>query len=324
MNQRVAIGVDFGGTNIKVALVDRDGKILGKRATPSDPQRGSDTVIGEMAALASTLLTESGLTSGDVVGAGLGSPGPLDLKAGTIIRSTNLPGWQNVAIRRELSDRLGLRVYLANDANAAALGEFWAGAGRSGGDLVMLTLGTGVGGGVVHRGRLVEGHFDNAAELGHMIVVVDGLPCGCGQRGCLEQYASAAAVARRVQAAIGDGEQSVLASQVTAGEPITSQHVAEAAKSGDALSLRIWEDACVHLAIACVNIQHVLNPKYIVLGGGMAQAGAFLLDRVVKHFKDRTWSLCDDAPEIVQAQLGYDAGVIGAAALAWTNQDVHR
>ena len=324
MNQRVAIGVDFGGTNIKVALVDRDGKILGKRVAPSDPQRGSDTVIGEMAALASTLLTESGLTSGDVVGAGLGSPGPLDLKAGTIIRSTNLPGWQNVAIRRELSDRLGLRVYLANDANAAALGEFWAGAGRSGGDLVMLTLGTGVGGGVVHRGRLVEGHFDNAAELGHMIVVVDGLPCGCGQHGCLEQYASAAAVARRVQAAIGDGEESVLASQVTAGEPITSQHVAEAAKSGDALSLRIWEDACVHLAIACVNIQHVLNPKYIVLGGGMAQAGAILLNRVVKHFKDRTWSLCDDAPEIVQAQLGYDAGVIGAAALAWTNQDVHR
>jgi glucokinase len=202
-------------------------------------------------------------------------------------------------------------VTLENDANAAAYGEYWAGAGKDGGDLVMLTLGTGLGGGAIIDGRILHGHFDNAAEIGHMIVVAGGLECPCGQRGCVEQYASASAVARRVNAALDLGELSTLS------PPFTSEKVVEHAQEGDSLCLRIWDDACFYLSLACVNIQHLYNPARIVIGGGMADAGSFLLDRLHERVREQTWDLCDDSPEIMPATLGYDAGVIGAAGLAF-------
>ena len=313
---KVAIGIDLGGTNLKAAVVDDKGRILSQHAEETagcDP----DTTISKTVRLVERLLSALSLDRDELVGVGVGAPGPLSHRTGTIIRAANLPGWVDVPIRDRLRDELDGAVALDNDGNAAAYGEYWVGAGRSGGDLVMLTLGTGVGAGVILDGRVLRGHFENAAELGHTIVDRDGLPCSCGQRGCLEQYASAAAVARRVVAAIQEGQPCELADSVRKGETIDAQRVVEGARNGDPLCVRVFDDACCYLAIACVNIQHAFNPARIVLGGGMSLAGADLLDRVKDHARGQTWSLHEDLPTINLAELGYDAGVIGAAGLAW-------
>ena len=316
MEDSITIGIDLGATNIKVAVVDRAAAVLAKRVAPLATDKTPDAVVDQMAELVAGVVAEAGVARERIAGVGLGSPGPLDLRNGTVIRPANLPGWSDVPIRTILAERIGLPVTLDNDVNMAALGEHWAGAGRDGGDLVMLALGTGVGGGVVIDGKVLHGHFDNAGELGHTIVVPDGLPCACGQRGCIEQYAAASTVARRVADAIRAGESSSLSATIEAGDAIDSEQVARAAKAGDALCKRIWDEACNYLAILCVGMQHAFNPATIVLGGGMGQAGGFLLDNVSERFLAQTWVLCDDKPRIVLAELGYDAGVIGAAKSA--------
>ena len=315
MKGRVAIAIDLGGTTLSVALVEQDGRIRASRSTPSDAARGPQPVIEDMVRLADELLTSTDLDRSAVVGVGVGAPGPLDLAAGRIIRAANLPGWIDVPLRTLLADKLEMNVVLDNDGNTAAFGEHWAGAGRGCRDMVMLTLGTGVGAGVVLDGRLLHGHFDNAAELGHTIVTIDGLPCACGQRGCLEQYASAGGVARRAMDAIDHGQSSVLTRDDSV--PITAQRVADAARAGDDLCLCIWDEACRALAIACINIQHAYNPERVVLGGGMSDAGDFLLDGVQHHLAAQRWSLHDDVPSLRLAELGHDAGVVGAGGLAW-------
>ncbi len=317
MTQPIAIGIDFGGTNFKVALVAEDGRVLVKSSAPTDTTATPESVIAQVANLAESLLDDGHIARENVVGAGLGSPGPLDFDRGMVIHSVNLPTWENVPVRDLLAKRLNLPVALDNDANAAAFGEYWAGAGKGGGDFVMLTLGTGLGAGVVLGGKILHGHYDNAGELGHMIVVPGGLPCGCGQRGCVEQYAAAATVARRVHRAIEEGEDSLLSPMVKEGVSIDAKTVVEAMGKGDAVCKRIWDEACTYLAIACVNIQHAFNPESIVLGGGMAEAGDVVLDPVRSHFARNTWRLESDRPHIRLAALGYDAGVIGAAGLAW-------
>lgn len=320
MNESVAIGIDLGGTNLKAAVVDAARRILARRTlliVDHDP----DSVVAEMVGLVDQLLSRAGVERSALVGVGVGAPGPLSRKTGRIIQSPNLPGWVDYALRDVLQERLAARVVLDNDGNVAAFGEYWAGFADACQDLVMLTLGTGVGGGVVIGGRILHGYFDSAAELGHMIVVLDGLPCPCGQRGCLEQYASAGGVARRVTAAIQAGESGALADEVHGGRPITAEQVAAGARDGDSLCLRIWDEACRYLAVACINIQHTYNPACVLLGGGMSRAGAFLLDRVTEFVTEQRWSLHDDVPAIKQANLGYDAGVVGAAGLVWSTED---
>jgi len=184
-----------------------------------------------------------------------------------------------------------------------------------GDDLVMLTLGTGVGAGIVMGGRILHGHFENAGEIGHMIVVRNGEPCACGQRGCLERYASAENVVRRVVSAIAAGESCALKYEIDAGHAITASRVAECARDGDALCTRLWNEACTYLAQACVNIQHIVNPARIVLGGGMTAAGDLLIDGVTEAFSTMTWKMHNDCPTIELSRLGSNAGVIGAAAL---------
>ncbi len=327
MKATVAIGIDLGGTNLKGAAVDRTGRILTKDTKPI-AGLGPDAVIADMVSLVEQLLSEASVDRSELVGVGVGAPGPLSLRTGRIIRAANLPGWIDVPIRDRLYEQLQTPIVLDNDGNAAAFGEFWVGAGQSTGrepgdtgrgtaDLVMLTLGTGVGAGVVLTGRVLHGHFENAAELGHMIVAVNGLACSCGQRGCLEQYASAGAVARRVVAALENGESRALSEVVGGGDAVDAERVAQCAKAGDPLCLRVWDEACLYLAVACINIQHAYNPGLVVLGGGMSKAGPLLLDRVTDHVTKQRWRLHDDIPTIALAKLGYDAGAIGAAGLAW-------
>ena len=323
MTASSAIGIDLGGTNIKAAIVDQNGQVLIVRSRPTPGDRSVDSVINDIVQLVTALVDQCSIDQSDVRGAGIGTPGPIDVTEGRIVRSVNFPAFQNVPLRDILQEKLNVPVFLDNDGNVAAYGEYWAGTGMNKDEadpidsLVMLTLGTGVGAGVIINGRIFHGHFDNAGELGHMIVVRNGLPCPCGQRGCLEQYASAAAVAQRVMTAIQEGESCILEKSVVAGESIDAKQVSGAARDGDPLCLRMWEDACQYLAIACINIQHTYNPARIVLGGGMSEAGSFLLDRVIQHIQQQRWSMHDDLPEITLAKLGNDAGIIGAAGLVW-------
>ncbi len=313
---RCTIGIDLGGTNIKAGIVDRAGVLLGRTSIPTEARQGFEHVFGRLVGLIETLPGELGVQRRDIAAVGIGTPGPMSHKEGIIYGAPNLPGWVNIPLRDRLSTAVGLPVTLDNDANAAAFGEFTAGAGRDVSDMVMLTLGTGIGGGIVVAGRLLRGFFDNAAEIGHTIMVPDGRPCPCGQRGCFERYASANAVAERLVEAIGAGERSSLGPRVQAGGRITSRDVCTAAQAGDELARRIWDETCRYLAIGCVNVQHMVNPELIVLGGGLIGAGAALLEPVRHHFGQLVWNVSRDAPHIEFATLGDDAGVIGAAALA--------
>jgi glucokinase len=324
MSAELAVGVDLGGTTVRVALVDPEGQLKYDRAYASQVDRGPYPVIDDMAAWIQEAIDAIGVSRDELVGVGIGSPGPLSARQGIVYKAANLPGWVDVPLRQAMQERTGLPVVIDNDGNLAAYGEYWAGAGRGSDDMVMLTLGTGVGAGVVIEGEIFHGHFENAAELGHMIVVPNGRLCTCGQRGCLEQYASAGNVGKRLEEAVRDGETSILAGPVEKGEDIGSKEVVIAAREGDELAARIWDEACFFLAVACVNIQHAFNPERIVMAGGMSKAGAFLTDLVRNHFELLTWQLCDDVPDIRIAILGDDAGVIGAAGWAWKAERQHR
>lgn len=316
MTERLAIGVDLGGTNIRSALVDAHGTVHHRIERPTNAEQGPDAILGAVAQQVADTMAGADVDRARIEGIGLGAPGPLSQRNGIIYKSVNLPGWIDVPIRDQLARRTGLTTILENDANAAAFGEYWAGpGGRSSGDLVMFTLGTGVGGGIIINGRPLHGRFENAAELGHTLVVPDGRPCECGQRGCLEQYASATAVVRRVQEALESGQDSVLVHNAAPINELTCEQVVQAVRDADPLATQIWDDACRFLATACVIVQHTLNPARVVFGGGMSQAGSLLIDRITTHFNDMRWHLMDDFPKISLAELGGDAGVIGAATL---------
>lgn len=310
------IGIDLGGTYIKGGVCDADCQPVCKDSVATETDGGPAHVIDRMAELVRSVISQAGLSDADIAGVGVGAPGPMSAAKGIIYSAPNLPGFENLPLSRELHERTGLPVVLENDANAAAFGEFTIGAGRDVNTIVMLTLGTGVGGGIVLDGTVWRGPFENAGEIGHTIVALDGRPCPCGQRGCLERYSSANAIGERAVEALQDGAASSLREAWERGERITSREVREAMLAGDELASRIWDEACRYLAAACVNLQHTLCPERVVLAGGLINAGAHLLDPVRTHFDAMSWKIANDRPEIVFATLGTDAGMIGAAALA--------
>ena len=316
MPGKYTIGIDLGGTNIKAGVLDAGGELIYRCSIPTEAEHGFEHVFARLVQLVEDLVRDAGVTREEITGIGYGTPGPMSHKEGIIYASPNLPGWRDIPMRSRLSAATGFKVTLENDANVAAYGEFVAGAGRGTTDMVMLTLGTGIGGGIVMDGKLQRGSFDNAGEIGHAIAVPNGRPCPCGQRGCLERYGSANAVAERFVEALEAGETSPLKARVDAGEKITSQDIAAAARDDDPLAARIWDETCLHLALACINIQHVLNPQCVVLGGGLIGAGDQLLEPIREHFRKQVWDSARDFPRIELATLGDDAGIIGAAALA--------
>lgn len=315
MSGRVFLGVDIGGTNTKVGLVDAGGTVRGHVMIETRAAEGAAGLVGRVGEAFERLAAEAGIARKAVEAVGVGSPGPLSVRRGVVIHAANLPGWRDVPLRDLFREALDRPVVLDNDANAACWGEYRYGAGRGVGDVVMLTLGTGIGGGVVCDGRLVHGHFENAGELGHMIVVAGGRACSCGKRGCLEAYASATAIARRAMEQVEGGRQSLLAAALQRGG-IDAAAVAEAVTQGDALAAEVWEETCRLLAVGIVNLQHAFNPAVVILGGGVSEAGEVLLGPVREQFRREAWRLHTDFPEIRLAALGQDAGIIGAAALA--------
>ncbi len=312
------IGIDLGGTFIKSALLDEQLTVRAQQELPTPAAHGADAVIEAMAAAARAAVRQAGVSIADVAGVGIGSPGPLDLDAGVVVAMPNIPGFDNVPIRDRLSGLVGLPAVLDNDANVAALGEFLVGVGRDVRDLVLLTLGTGIGGGIVVDGQLLHGAHGIGAEIGHMIVQPGGRPCGCGQRGCLERYASATYLAAHARRLIEEeGRPSSLASLLGEKGGFDARDVQEAARAGDDLAGEVWGEAVDYLAVACVSLAHVLDPDLIVLGGGMAKAGEALIGPLRQRFRRQYWKLDEPRARLVLAALGNDAGVIGAAGAAW-------
>lgn len=312
-NGMMAIGLDVGGTAMKAGLVRRDGEVIVAESLATEASHGVDHVIGRMTKLAQRLTKQAEEMGGRVEALGLGMPGTLSRRDGVVIAPPNLPGWRNVPITKWLSEGCGLRVVLDNDANNAALGEYIRGAGRGVKSMAMLTLGTGVGGGLIFGGRLYRGAHENAGELGHTIIVVDGRRCGCGQLGCLEAYASATATVARASERISAGEASCLSAQMKQNGQLTTEMIVNAASGGDPLAQSIWDETCRYLAVACLNLQHTASLERIVLAGGMSAAGEALRKPVLEAISRIGSKMLGDPPEIRLAELGNDAGFIGSA-----------
>ena len=317
----IYIGIDLGGTNIKIGCFDSELKLIGKTSVATKADVGPEAVVERMGKAIGELLSECDLSVDEITAAGIGTPGPAKYSEGVIIKSTNMPEFVNVPIRQMVSERIGGKpVVFENDANVACWGEYAVGAGKGAENMVFFTLGTGIGGGIINNGKLLDGSGDNAAELGHIIIHPGGRGCNCGQKGCVEAYASASATARRATEAVEAGAVSSLKAVLEKEGKITCKDVYEHLASGDKLAKQITEETAESLAILCINVLHTTEPKRIVFAGGMIGAGDVLLERIRHYFDEHIWTLKKESVEICFATLGEDAGIIGAAALAKSGQ----
>jgi len=316
-------GVDVGGTNIKVGVVDDNGKTVAHSKFPT-PAKCSDGGFDRAAEMLDGLLEQNGFSREDVTAVGLGTPGPLDLKNGILTTPVNMPGWRDVPVREMLSKATGKPVTYANDAGAASFGEYWVGGGREYESMVLLTLGTGVGGGIIYHGMSIDGAQGLGSEVGHTVIDTskDARMCNCGNAGHLEAYTSATAVVKRTLELLDDYPSSKLMDMIGETSPLSALMVSNAAAEGDELALRIVDDTAEYLARGITMLAHVINPEAFVLGGAMNFGGAEtkpgrrFLDETVS--KVRRGVFADVAKHLVVdfAQLGGDAGFIGAAGLA--------
>lgn len=309
---KLFIGIDLGGTNIKIGAFDSDLNIIGKTSAPTENAMSPDDVVKRICENTEALIKNISSTLDDVAAIGIGSPGPVNLEQGLIVAAPNLPLFRNVPLRQMIVDSLNKPVILENDANAACLGEFTLGAAKDVNDMVFFTLGTGIGGGIISNGRIVHGHKDAAAELGHIIIHPTGRLCGCGQKGCAEAYASAKSTVARAKEALEAGAESSL-SEI---KDITCKDIYNHAKAGDKLALEITEGTADALGLLCVNMLHTTGPEKIVFAGGVIAAGDFLLNQIQAAFDKHIWPMKKEPLEICFATLGQDAGIIGNAALA--------
>jgi glucokinase len=312
----VYVGIDLGGTNIKFGVFGADMELMAKDSILFNIQMQPPKVIEQMAAAIEKILGDNGLGLDDVAYIGWGNPGPAKYKEGIIEAATNLPKFRNTPVAKMLSERLGKPVVFENDANVACWGEHTCGAGKGVDDMIFFTLGTGIGGGIINKGKLLIGCGDNAAELGHLIIYGNGRQCNCGQRGCAEAYGSASHTARRATEELEAGAESSLQKIYKEKGEVTCKEIFDAMKAGDAFAEKIVDGTCEALAILCINCLHFTEPSRIVFAGGMINAGEVLLKKIREQFEKHIWHLRKEPVEICFATLGEDAGIIGAAALA--------
>jgi glucokinase len=308
------VGVDLGGTKILTALVDLTGTVRARRRVLT-PQAGPAAVVEAIAATVEGVLADAGLARTDCLGVGVGAPGPLDPRRGVVYEPANLPGWRDVPLAALLAEALGLPSHVENDANAAALGEWWVGAGRGIADLVYITVSTGIGGGIILGNRLLQGVSGTAGEIGHTVVDADGPLCGCGRRGHLEALASGRAIARMAAEAVASGRPTALAAVGADPARLSAEVVAEAARHGDAVAREIYQRAGFYVGVGVANVLNLLNPRTVVIGGGVSKAGDLLLDPVRRTARQLAFDRPARDAEIVPAALGDDVGVVGAAAV---------
>ena len=316
------IGIDLGGTNLRVAAIDQDGHPLETISTLTEVSRGRECVVDDITS-ATALLRGKYARSHAFLGVGVGLPGIIDVESGRLHSAANLPGWQSYNVRDDLSQRLDSAVFVDNDANCAALGEKWLGAGSHVDNLCMITLGTGVGGGFVVNGKPWHGVLGMAGEIGHMTVIPEGRPCLCGNHGCLEQYASATAIRRAAIVAAESGESPALAAAWKQDRALTARTVYACAQAGDPIAIRIFEGVGKALGIALANLINAFNLPMYVIGGGVSRAwGQFspamfheLTERSIVFRAGEEQKRTHRATEVVPAALQDRAGLLGAARL---------
>jgi glucokinase len=317
--QRYIVGVDLGGTNIVAGSMPEDGsRQLAVQTTLTGAEDGAEAVVDRIVdaieAVIATTSKEMGATRRDFAGVGIGSPGPLDRERGIVIVTPNL-GWRDYPLRDRISERVKLPATLDNDANCATLGEWWQGAAKGARNVVGMTIGTGIGGGLIIDGRLYHGSSDVAGEIGHTTIDSTGRRCKCGNYGCLEAYASGPSIAERAREALSGGEVSILPTMVDGKlDAISAQTVYDAAKRGDVLAREVVRDTARFLGAGIANLLNIFNPDVVVVAGGVTQAGDWLFEPLRAEVKRRAFRPAVEACQIVPGTLPGTAGVVGAVA----------
>ena len=318
------LGIDLGGTNVKAGVVAADGTQVSRVSVPTQAAEGPETGLKNIFHAAETALSEAGLTPDDLPVIGLATPGTMDIPAGMLLDPPNLPGWVNVPIRERVAKHFGRPTILQNDANAAAYAEYWVGAGRNAGSMVMWTLGTGVGCGIIVRDMILQGEHSHGSECGHIIVQMDGgRRCDSGQYGTLEAYCSAKSLVRRCQEALASGRRSSqLESHLEDDDALTPVLIGKAAEAGDELADELIMETARILGVATVSLMHTIDPDIVLIGGAMtfgrgeSPLGRRFLQRIKDETKVRAFPIPYQRTTVDFARLGGDAGFIGAAGCA--------
>ncbi|HUI67974.1 MAG TPA: ROK family protein [Nitrospirota bacterium] len=309
---RTVIGVDLGGTNLRTAIVNSDGVILDKRKEATQAVDGWMKVVARLIDNIKRQLEIGAQMGSKVFAVGVGAPGVILVDKGVVVKSPNFPDWNNLPLKAELEKALNIPVFIENDANAAALGEKWRGAGRNIRSMIHITLGTGVGGGIILDNKIWHGADGMAGEIGHMTLIPDGRPCTCGNTGCLEMYASARGI---VQSFREELERQKLPAPETL-KNVTSEKVYQAAREGDAAARRVMKDMGRMLGIGIASLINIFNPERVVIGGGVKDAWPLFIGATHEEIMRRAFQVPAERTEIVPSSLGDDAGMIGAAAVA--------
>jgi glucokinase len=312
------VAIDLGGSKIAAAIISPEYKILAREYHPTLASEGVASVINRIVAAVKQITASTGTALSQTCGISIAAAGAIDHKRGTVTLSPNLPSWRDVPLGGIIQERLGSRTWLVNDANAAALGEHYLGAGRGAKNLIYITVGTGIGGAIITNGRLYTGACGSAGEIGHMTIDTNGPRCECGNVGCLETLASGKAIAREAVRRIGSGERSSLAELVNGKiADITAREVAIAARQGDPLAGSVINNAAVYLGVGMVNLVNIFNPEMIIVGGGVASMGDLLLNPARQVVRERAFPVSSATVRIVNTELGHDAGLLGAARFAF-------
>jgi len=320
MASRWTVGVDFGGTNIKLGLVNGQGRVAHRCVLSAKAMSRPSQFVEGIGEAIESLARRAGTRTSHLRGVGVGAPGSVETRRGVVRSLVNVPGWRDVPLRRWLERRLRCRCAVDNDANLCALGEWRFGAGRGARALVGVTLGTGVGGGLVLGGRLYQGAAGAAGEIGHMVIAPRGRRCACGRRGCLEAYVGTAAILAMGARAMRRGAEPLRTLVREAGGRLTPALISEAARRGDAEARTMWAEVGCSLGIGLANVVNLLNPDRIVIGGGVANAWPFFAPALMRTVRREPMDIPAQAVRIVRAQLGDRAGILGAAMLVWDEE----
>ena len=322
-SQKLVLGVDLGGTKIATALANAQGEILARGYSPTSAQAGSSAVISTILATIEKILSSNKLDLSRVLGIGIAAAGIIDSDNGKVIFSPNLPGWHEVPLREAVEQRLSIPVYLGNDANLAALGEWRFGLKKKVANLIYITGGTGIGGGIIIDGKLYTGCRGAAGEIGHMTIDINGPRCNCGSTGCWEALASGTALATEAVRQISQGANTSIVALVDGDmSKIDAKVISEAAKQGDELAKELISRLGYYLGVGLANVVNIFNPELILIGGGIAKMGGLLLKPAIKVVKERAFSTSATSAEIKPALLGDDSGVLGAVAFVLTQHQL--
>ena len=310
MANNYVIGIDLGGTKISGAVADFDGNIVSQHTIPTKAEEGEEAVLQRIILVIEKVIEESKIAKDKIAAIGIGSPGPLDAKEGKIITTPNLP-FKNFNLVKPLKDKFNIPVYLDNDANAAAIGEYIFGAGKGTSNMVFVTVSTGIGGGAILNGKIYRGNTSNALEIGHMTLEKDGPRCNCGNYGCAEALASGTAIGRLAKEEIAKGVKTSL----TTYENVTSYEVFKEAEKGDAVAKAVLDKALNYLGICIANIIVSFDPEMVIIGGGVSKGGDIVFKKVQEVVNKRCFKSMAESTKIVPAGLGTDAGLMGQLLL---------